>query len=115
MGGEGIVLIPGFLAISYVINTGAAFGLSTGDPLVNRIVYIVLASIISIGLIVYFCRKQKTLNKEHIIKKVKFLLLSAVNFWKKKLGADFVSSELLLFYAAGLHVPQAVYPLSKRS
>ena len=37
---EGIILIPHFLAINYVINDGAAFGLSTGAPLANKIIYI---------------------------------------------------------------------------
>lgn len=65
--GQGIILIPNFLAISWTINTGAAFGLSTGNDatayMINRIVYIVIASLVSAFLIGYYCKKYKKLNK----------------------------------------------------
>lgn len=62
-GPNGIVLIPNFLAINYVINTGAAFGLGTSSPLANRIVYIIFASLVSIAVIFFYIKKQKTLGK----------------------------------------------------
>ena len=60
---QGIILIPNFLAINYVINTGAAFGLSAGNTeagyMTNRIIYIILASLASIGLIIFYVKQFK--------------------------------------------------------
>ena len=64
---QGIVLIPGFLAISYVINTGAAFGLSAGDSeaayIVNRVIYIVIAVLALAALIGFFVKKELEVKK----------------------------------------------------
>ena len=64
---QGIVLIPGFLAISYVINTGAAFGLSAGDSeaafIINRVIYIVIAVLASAALIGFFVKKELEVKK----------------------------------------------------
>lgn len=62
-GSHGIVLIPGFLSINYTINTNAAFGIGLGNALANRIVYIVLASIISAIVIAVYVKRFKTLTK----------------------------------------------------
>lgn len=62
-GSHGIVLIPGFLSINYTINTNAAFGIGLGNALANRIVYIVLASIISLIIIAVYVKRFKTLTK----------------------------------------------------
>ena len=66
-GGQGIILIPNFLAISYVINTGAAFGLSAGDSeagyIVNRVIYIILAVLASAALIGFFTKKELEVKK----------------------------------------------------
>ena len=64
---HGIILIPNFLAINYVINTGAAFGLSAGDSeagyVVNRVIYIVIAILASAGLIGFFVKKELEIKK----------------------------------------------------
>ena len=64
---HGIILIPNFLAISYVINPGAAFGLSAGDTeagrIVNRVIYIVLATVASAALIGFFVKKELEVKK----------------------------------------------------
>lgn len=63
-GPEGVVLIPGFLAVNYIINTNVVFGLSfISDKMVTRILYIVIASLLSGGLIAYYCIKRKKLGK----------------------------------------------------
>ena len=51
-----------FVHISYVLNEGAAFGMGTGNPLANRIIYLVVASLISIGLAVYMVIKRKEMK-----------------------------------------------------
>ena len=60
---HGVVLIPHFLAINYVINTGAAFGLSTGNKAVDRIVYIVIATLALAALIGFFVKKELEVKK----------------------------------------------------
>lgn len=57
-----VVLIPGFLRISYVVNTHAAMGLGFDQPLVNRIVYCIVA-FIGLGLILgFYIWKFKKIN-----------------------------------------------------
>lgn len=62
--GQRIELIPGFLGITYTVNTNAAFGIGVPDnPLANRIIYIVIATIVC-GIIMFlFIKKFKKLNK----------------------------------------------------
>ena len=49
----------GFVRISYVLNPNAAFGLGADNPVVSRVVYLVVASLVSIGLIFYLIWKRK--------------------------------------------------------
>ncbi|MFA7032792.1 MAG: signal peptidase II [Bacilli bacterium] len=48
--GDSVVLIPGFLRISCVLNSNAAFGLGFTNPTLNRVMYIIVA-LIGSGLI----------------------------------------------------------------
>ena len=50
----------GFVRISYVLNPNAAFGLGADNPVVSRVVYLIVASLISIGLVFYLIYKRKT-------------------------------------------------------
>lgn len=61
---QSIPLIPGFLHITYRVNTNAAFGLGIQDnPLANRIIYIVIASIAVALIIFVYVKKFNKLNK----------------------------------------------------
>lgn len=62
-GPNGIELIPGFLAINYVENAKAAFGLGFANPTTNRIVYIVVATLAAGGIITYLCLKYKKVTR----------------------------------------------------
>ncbi len=53
----GIVLIPNFLRINYVINENIAFGISLGSALATQIVFSILAIII-VGVIIFFLAKK---------------------------------------------------------
>ena len=63
------VKAPGVVAdwvvvrISYVQNPNAAFGLGADNPAVSRILYLVIASIISVALIVYLIIKRKNMKR----------------------------------------------------
>ena len=48
-----------FVRISYVQNPNAAFGLGADNPVVSRVIYLIVASIVSIGLITYLITKRK--------------------------------------------------------
>lgn len=52
----------GFVHINYVLNYNAAFGLGASNHTVSRIIYLVTASIISIGLITYLIIKRKDMK-----------------------------------------------------
>ena len=49
----------GFVNISFTLNEGAAFGMGTGNEMANRVIYLVVATLISIGLGVYLVLKRK--------------------------------------------------------
>lgn len=59
----GIVLIPNFLRINYLINNNLVFGISTGSDLSNRVVFCCVAGAIVIGVIFFTVKKWGKLNK----------------------------------------------------
>ena len=56
---NGLIADWGFVHISFVLNEGAAFGIGTGNPVTNRVIYLIIASLVSIGLITYLILKRK--------------------------------------------------------
>lgn len=60
----GIDIIPGFLGINYVINNKVVFGLDIfKNDVTNRIVFIIVALAIAIGIIIFLIKKWGKLNK----------------------------------------------------
>ena len=55
----GLIADWGFVHISYVLNPNAAFGFGASDPNVSRTIYLIVASLISAGLIFYLIWKRK--------------------------------------------------------
>ena len=55
----GVIADWGIVRISYVQNEGAAFGFGTGNEVANRIIYLIVATLISAGLITYLIIKRK--------------------------------------------------------
>ena len=55
----GIVAKWGFVNITYVLNTKAAFGIGADNPDVSRTIYLIVATLISAGLITYLILKRK--------------------------------------------------------
>ncbi len=49
----------GFVHINYVLNYNAAFGLGTGNETASRILYLVIASLVTAGLVTYLILKRK--------------------------------------------------------
>ena len=52
----------GFVRINYVLNYNAAFGLGADDHTVSRIIYLVVASLVTIGLVTYLVLKRKEMK-----------------------------------------------------
>ena len=52
----------GFVHINYVLNYNAAFGLGADNPDVSRTIYLIVASVISAGLIFYLIWKRKSMK-----------------------------------------------------
>ena len=52
----------GIVRINYILNYNAAFGMGAKDPNVSRIIYLVIASLVTTGLIVYLIIKRKTMK-----------------------------------------------------
>ena len=55
----GVIADWGIVRISYVQNEGAAFGFGTGNEVANRIIYLIVATLISAGLIAQLIIKRK--------------------------------------------------------
>ena len=60
--GQSVTLIPGFLWVTYVRNTNAAFGMGFENPVVNRVLYIVIAMLGASGLSVFYAFRYKKLT-----------------------------------------------------
>ncbi len=60
----GVDIIPGFLGVNYIINSNVVFGWDIfKNPLVNRIVFIVVALLAAIGIIIYLIIKWDKTNR----------------------------------------------------
>jgi len=59
----GIVLIPNFLRINYVINENIAFGISLGSAQTNKIVFSIIAIAVAAGIVVYLVTKWNKIRK----------------------------------------------------
>ena len=56
---NGLISDWGFVHISFTLNEGAAFGFGTGSELANRIIYLVVATLITAGITAYLIIKRK--------------------------------------------------------
>ena len=59
---DGHVAKWGFVNISYVLNPNAAFGFGVDNPTVSRIIYLIVATLISAGIIFYLIYKRKEMK-----------------------------------------------------
>ncbi len=58
-----IVLIEGFLSITYTVNDGMAWGIDTNNDLANQIIFSSISIIAAIIIIVVYCVRYKHFNK----------------------------------------------------
>ena len=52
----------GIVRISYVLNENAAFGIGASDPTVSRAIYLIVATLVSAGLVFYMIWKRKEMK-----------------------------------------------------
>ncbi len=56
---QSIEIIPNFFHLTYIRNTGAAFGLLAGDPTLGRIIFFTLFSFLAIGCLIYLLKNLR--------------------------------------------------------
>lgn len=103
---EGINIIKNFLKIFYIKNTGAAFGILSGN--------ILLLSIITIILVIYLIKEFKSKQKNKIQKTSLILLISGaignlIDRLFRKYVVDFISftlfsHEMAIFNVADMYI-----------
>jgi len=101
--GEGIVIIPGFFQISYVLNPGAAFGFLAGSHPAFRNPFFIGVSILAIFLIVYYSRRVKEKGPLFVLG-LGFILGGAVGNLIDRLRIGMVV-DFLDFYLGNYHWP----------
>lgn len=101
--GEGIVIIPGFFQISYVLNPGAAFGFLAGSHPAFRNPFFIGVSILAIFLIVYYSRRAKEKGPLFVMG-LGFILGGAVGNLIDRLRIGMVV-DFLDFYLGSYHWP----------
>ena len=57
---SGLIADWKIVKISYVLNENAAFGIGVGNPTASRIIYLIIATLASAGIITYLILKRKT-------------------------------------------------------
>ena len=52
----------GFVHIGYILNERAAFGIGASNPTISRTIYLIVATLVSIGLVFYMIWKRKEMK-----------------------------------------------------
>ncbi len=56
---QSIEIIPNFFHLTYIRNTGAAFGFLAGDPSVGRLIFFSLFSFMAIGCLIFLLKNLR--------------------------------------------------------
>lgn len=70
---ETVPVLPGFFNLTYLTNTGAAFGLLAGQPALWRHVFFVTVALVAVGVIVVL---YKRLRKESVFYEISLGLIA---------------------------------------
>lgn len=101
--GERVEIIPGFFALTYVLNPGAAFGIMANWDSWLRFPVLVLASIVALGFIVYLYLGALSNNK---IASIALPLIAGgalANLYERLVAGAVV--DYLDFYISNYHWP----------
>lgn len=60
---QSIAIIPNFFNLTYLRNTGAAFGFLAGDRSLGRVLFFSLFSILAIGFLIYLLKTLRSTQK----------------------------------------------------
>lgn len=62
--GDGVDIIPGFIRVRYIINKNIVFGWDVfKNATANRIVFIIVALLVAIGIIIFLIKKWDKINR----------------------------------------------------
>ena len=103
----GIDIIPGFLGINYTINNKVVFGLDIfKNDVATRIVFIVVALLVTVGILIYLIKKWDKVNRYY--KACLFMIISGA--LGNAIDRIFYSAKYLNYYneAAGRYVSGVV-------
>jgi len=98
-----IEIIPNFVALTYLRNTGAAFGFLAGEYSAYRMVFFVVVAIIAIGCIFYLL-KTLDAEKKFLLVSLSLILGGALGNLADRLRLGEVIDFILLHYYS-LHWP----------
>jgi signal peptidase II len=98
-----IAVIDGFFNLTYIRNTGAAFGIFAGSAAAFRLPFLVLFSVLAIGFIVMMLRRLPE-NETGLITALAFILGGAIGNLIDRVAYGEVI-DFLDFYWAGYHWP----------
>ena len=100
---DSIPIIDGFFSLTYVRNTGAAFGIFAGSHESFRLPFLVLVSIIAIGVIVVMLKRLHE-KETGLITALAFILSGAIgNLIDRILYGEVI--DFLDFYWSNYHWP----------
>jgi signal peptidase II len=98
-----IEIIPNFVALTYIRNTGAAFGFLAGEQSVLRVGFFLLVSAIAVGCIFYLLKMVKS-EKKILLVSLSLILGGAIGNMVDRLRLGEVIDFVLLHYY-DLHWP----------
>jgi signal peptidase II len=98
-----IEIIPNFVALTYIRNTGAAFGFLAGEQSIFRTGFFLLVSAIAVGCIFYLLRMARP-DKKILLVSLSLILGGAIGNMVDRLRQGEVIDFILLHYY-DLHWP----------
>jgi signal peptidase II len=100
---QSIPIIDGFFSLTYVRNTGAAFGIFAGSHEAFRLPFLILVSVIALGFVVVMLKRLRD-EKTGLITALSFIIGGAIgNLVDRVLYGEVI--DFLDFYWSNYHWP----------
>ena len=108
--GESVTIIPNFLEVTLVYNTGAAFGMGSDGSLLWRAIWIIISIVLSIGLSFFYWLKYENFNKLYRVGVIMMIagafgnLIDRAFYWENIVGFNGVI-DWIQFIFGSYHFP----------